>query len=80
MGHCEDCRWWEMQADYPAGYGACNNEAKIRTEIEPTEDDDAVMILDADCYLYSQVVFGPRFGCVHFEEGERSEVICNRQD
>ena len=79
MEHCKDCKWWDMQLDYPVGYGACEC-SKFRTDLDPTEDDDAVMIMDADCYLHSQLLFGPEFGCVHFEKGKRNATLCDHQN
>jgi len=77
MKRCKHCAWWTIQSDYPAGYGTCRSP-KFRTETEQTEDDDAVVILEMDCYVYSALLFGPKFGCLHFKKGEEGEVICNR--
>jgi len=71
VGCCAKCRHWNPDADdVLPEHGKCES-GKIRTQIEPPLGEDELVILDADLYLFSAVLTGAGFGCVHYEEAEQ---------
>lgn len=60
IGTCKDCKWWEKDEHWGDNVGICQSP-KIA---DPAIDAQAFQCTDK----YEDILTGPDFGCVHWEE------------
>lgn len=60
IGACKDCKWWEKDEHWGDNVGICQSQ-KIA---DPAIDAQAFQCTDK----YEDILTGPDFGCVHWEE------------